>query len=181
MQLLDIFVCFPVRIFRHLKNRHAERVNKDLRNIFSKFSSWTAAKERGYKKLPYKHKAKHTRDTMSSLSKYHITLLNGLGCCVRKNFVFLAIFSWQILAQRFPCVFRGFSQKTPFYFKVTVWRILQYLVIKRIDMSKLGCLSNSDRNNISIKGVNLMKKTYHLVNTVVFSDCTVIESDGGTN
>ena len=66
-------------------------------------------------------------------------------------------------------------------FKVTVWRILQYLVIKRIDMSKLGCLSNSDTNNISIKGVNLMKKTYHLVNTVVFSDCTVIESDGGTN
>ena len=65
--------------------------------------------------------------------------------------------------------------------KVTVWRILQYLVIKRIHMSKLGCLSNSDRNNISIKGVNLMKKTYHLVNTVVFSDCTVIESDGGTN
>ena len=45
----------------------------------------------------------------------------------------------------------------------------------------MGCLSNCDRNNISIKGVNLMKKTNHLVNTVVFSDCTVIESDRGTN
>ena len=48
-------------------------------------------------------------------------------------------------------------------------------------MSKLGYLSNCDRNNISIKGVNLTKKTNNLVNTVVFSDCTVIESDRGSN
>ena len=115
-------VCFPVRISRHLKNCPAVRVNKELRNIFSKFSFWTAAKERWYKKLPWKPREKHSRDSMSGQIKYHVTLLNGLRSCVRKNFVFLAIFSWQILAQRFPCVFRGFSLKTSFYIEMESFR-----------------------------------------------------------
>ena len=44
-------------------------------------------------------------------------------------------------------------------------------------MCQILGLLNCARNNINIKGANLRKKTIQLFDTVVFCDCTVIESD----
>lgn len=146
-----------------MKNRPAVRVNKELRNIFSKFSFWTAAKERWYKKLPWKPREKHSRDSMSGQIKYHVTLLNGLRSCVRKNFVFLAIFSWQILAQRFPCVFRGFSLKTSFYIEMEVSDDLEcvhWLILHLVLHSHISNISKSVIFlTLNFKNVSFFKST----------------------
>ena len=44
-------------------------------------------------------------------------------------------------------------------------------------MCQILGLLNCVRNNINIKGTNLRKKASQLFSTVVFCDCTVIESD----
>ena len=44
-------------------------------------------------------------------------------------------------------------------------------------MCQILGLPNCVKNNIISKGVNLGKKTIYLFGTVVFCDCTVIESD----